>query len=133
MSHLPETDAATARQAQVVAYAVTHRGWTVSLACRPIPEADILRACYGIGDATADEWAVIQGYIVPKRPYRSVCRDGFWRIVANDGTEFPLPVFEDCTDAWRHVDRLRGVIHTVPVIAAEIRPPRLSERRERGH
>jgi hypothetical protein len=77
------------------------------LACRI--EDDILRACNGIGDTTADEWAVIQGYIVPSRPYRAVCRDGLWRTVANDGTEFPLPVFENCTDAWRHVTGCAGL------------------------
>jgi hypothetical protein len=124
---------ATARSAQVAAYATAHRGWTARFGPPTHIEADMLRACYGIGDTTADEWAVIQDYIVPKRPYRAACRDGFWRIVTNDGTEFALPVFEERSDAWRHVDKLRVVANSAPVAATEIRPSRLSDRRERGH
>jgi hypothetical protein len=90
--HIPES----ARQSQVAAYAVAHRSWAARFGLPTHIEADILRACNGIGDTTADEWA------------------------------------ENCTDAWRHVDRLRGVANSAPVAAAKT-PPRLSERCERGH
>lgn len=129
-----ETDADTSRPAQIVAYAVAHRSWIARFGLPTHIEADILRACYGVGDMTADEWSVIAGYIVPKRPYRAVLREGFWRIVAGDGTEFPLPVFEDRSDAWRHVDRLRGITMPPSSVVAQIRPMRICEpRRERGH
>lgn len=104
MSHLPETDAVTARQAQVVAYAVTHRGWTVRFGLPAHTEADILRACYGIGDATADEWAVIQGYIVPKRPYRSVS-------VMDSGASSPMTVPNSPFLSSR-IARMRGGMST---------------------
>jgi hypothetical protein len=119
----------SARQSQVAAYAVA-RSWTARFGLPTHIEADILRACNGIGDTTADEWAVIQGYIVPSRPYRAVCRDGLWRTVANDGTEFPF-LSSRTARRWRHVDRLRGVANSAPAAAAET-PPRLSERCERG-
>lgn len=80
---------ATARSAQVAAYATAHRGWTARFGPPTHIEAGMLRACYGIGDTTADEWAVIQDYIVPKRPIGR-------RAVMDSGASSPMTAPTSC-------------------------------------
>jgi len=142
-----------ARTQQVEAYALAHRNFRVKLGLPTHAEANLLRRCYGIGETNAAEWAIIASIIAPADPrpeaaYRAVNSDGFWRILDQDGAEIPLgvidkdatplPGYDDRSDAWRHVDRLREAAGIIPKwqspVIMEMPASRLHEPRQyRGH
>ena len=85
----------------------------------------MLRACYALGNTTAGEWAEIQSYIrpsgdkPPEADYTAIKRDGVWIIVDRDRNPVSIMAldrdgnavrcFDDLSNAWAHIDKLRGV------------------------
>jgi hypothetical protein len=131
----------------VTAYAIAYRNWIARYGLPTHEEAGILRACYQLGETTAAEWSVIEGFIRPKdgKPpeafYTVIGGDRIWTVVDADRKPVEgVDPFESLSDAWRHVDRLRHKAGCGP--AVDMPSPEVfsmpnwrgaEPRRERGH
>ena len=76
---------------------MAHRNWIDRHGLPAKAVADTLRAIYGLGDTTADEWSLIQAHICPmdgKPPEASytaiLCGTDAWIIVDHDNNEVAI-------------------------------------------
>ena len=114
------------RTDRVTAYAMAHWNWMARYGLPTHSEAGLLRACYGLGETTAAEWSVIEGFIRPKdgKPseacYTVIGGDRIWIIVDADRKPVEgIDPFESISDAWRHIDRLRHKAGCGPAVSAD--------------
>jgi hypothetical protein len=101
---------------------VVHRNWITRYGLPTHAEAGILRACYGLGETTAAEWSVIEGFIRPRdgKPpeafYTVIGGDRIWIVVDGKGAPIDHAPFDSRMDAWRHIDRLRHAAGCGPAV-----------------
>jgi len=118
-------------------------------ASKPLPESKKQRAAQFCAKLAVNSEGNISGTRPPEGDYTAIKRDGVWLIV--DGDRSPVPIvafdrhgnavdsFDDLSNAWAHIDRLRdaagcGMPTRMPVAVLAMPISRRPEpRRIRGH